>query len=131
MSLDLAIKYAKKNPIKARGRNSISRFAAVLSDGRTYFVGTNSYRSHTLQAFFSKNQERICRHAEVDAISQAIRAKSSERRFAAKGPYRDLSGYTMYVARVLANGKPALAKPCEICMKAIEYFKVGNLEFTT
>lgn len=119
MSLDLAIKHALINPIKARGRNSISRFAAVLTDGSSVFIGTNSYRTFTLQAKFSKNQDRVCRHAEIHALSKAI-----------KGRYRDLSEYTIYVARVLADGSPALARPCEVCESAIKYYGVGKVIHT-
>jgi tRNA(Arg) A34 adenosine deaminase TadA len=120
VSLDLAIKHAEKNPIKSKGRSSISRFAAVLTDGYTTFVGYNSYKSSPLQARFSKNPESVCRHAEVHAIQKAI-----------KGAYRDLSRYTLYVARLLASGKTALAKPCTVCQEAIKYYGIGKVEYTT
>lgn len=119
MSLDTAIKYAKNNPIKARGRNSISRFCAVLTDGFTSFIGYNSYRTHPLQVRFSKDSDKGCTHAEISAISKAI-----------KGAYRDLSGYTLYVARLLASGEPGLAKPCSVCQEAINYYGIGKVEYT-
>jgi tRNA(Arg) A34 adenosine deaminase TadA len=119
MSLERAIKYAKNNPIKARGRNSISRFCAILTDGFTSFIGYNSYKSSPLQVKFSKDSDKSCRHAEVHAISKAI-----------KGAYRDLSGYTLYVARLLASGETGIAKPCEVCNDAIKYYGIGKVEYT-
>lgn len=119
MSLEKAIKYAKRNPIKSRGRSSIGRFSAVLTNGYRSFIGFNSYKSSTLQAFFSKDPAKVCTHAEIAAIQKAI-----------KGPYRDLSGYTMYVARLLADDSPALAKPCLICMKAIQAVGISDVEWT-
>ncbi len=119
MSLRIAVREALKNPIEPKGRNSISRFAAVLTDGKGQtFVGLNSYKSHPLQYRFSRDAERSCIHAEVAA--KACR----------NGPYVDLSSYTMYVARVLRDGTPGLAKPCMYCWGCIEEFGVGRVEWT-
>lgn len=119
MSLERCIKYALKNPIKARGRNSISRFCTILTNGHNSYIGFNSYKTSPLQFKFSKDYERTCTHSEMDALSQAT-----------KGPYRDLSGYTMYVARVLGDDTPALAKPCQVCQAAIIYYGVGKVVHT-
>jgi len=122
MSLELAIRHAKRNPIKRLGRNSISRFACVLTDGYSNYIGTNSYRSHPLQARFAKKTgcpEKICIHAEISAIAKAVQAKVN------------LADYKMYIARVLANGEPALARPCESCMAAITEFGITEVEYTT
>lgn len=121
MSLEIAIKEALKNPIQRKGRNSISRFAAVLTNhkGKTW-IGFNSYRTHPLQYKFSGNSDQICTHAEIAALAKACR----------NGPYIDLSEYTMYVARVLKDGTPALARPCPVCAGAISEFGVGNVVWT-
>lgn len=118
MSLRLAIKIARSNPIKQRGRNSISRFGAVLTNGRTFYYGYNSYKSHPLAKKFSGKEETICIHAELDAILAWI------------NEMEDLDKYTMYVARVLKDGSPAIAKPCRACQKALIHFGVGNCEWT-
>lgn len=123
MSLELAIKYAKKNPIRPRGRNTISRFAAVLSGPGGIFVGYNSYKSHPLQARFAKrtgNPEKLSIHAEVSAIVKAVQ----------RGRVRDFSGYRIYVARLLSDGTPALARPCESCLAALSEFGITNVEYT-
>lgn len=124
MSLELAIRYAKKNPIRPKGRSSISRFCAILTDGYSHFRGFNSYRTSVLQAKFSQrigNKEKICTHAEVASIVKAVR----------RGKVTDFSSYKMYIARVLANGEPALARPCESCMAAITEFGITEVEYTT
>lgn len=127
--LDLAIKSACKNPVKSRGRNSISRFAAVLTDGRNLFVGLNSYRTHPLQAKFGTNSKCIHIHAELDAIIQAIRCHGRQ----LGKHYSDvtnLSGYSMFVARVLGNGTPGIALPCVGCQRAIQTFNIKHIEWT-
>lgn len=120
MCLELAIKYAEKNPIRARGRNSISRFASVLTDGYNTFIGWNSYKSHTLQARFAKNPEQICIHSEIAAIAKALRFT--------KG--KPLYKYNLYVARLLADGSTGIAKPCAGCQSAILEFGIKQVEWT-
>lgn len=122
MSLNLAVKYARLNPILPKGRNSISRFACVVTDGYRVFVGLNSYKSSPLQAKFSKkaglSEEAVCIHAELSAISKAARS----------GLIPDKA--RVYVARVLKNGEPALAMPCLACQAALIEFGYRNVVWT-
>ena len=121
MSLELAIRYAKRNPIKALGRSSISRFCCVLTDGHTFIVGFNSLRTDPLQAFFSKKvgePEKVFCHAEVHAIKKGLNRRV---RF---------EDYTMYVARVLADGTEANSKPCPGCMAAIIRYGIKKVIHT-
>lgn len=129
--LNHAIEIAKSNPIKPRGRNSISRFAAILSNGRQSFYGLNKYKTHPLQSKFGSNPECIYLHAELDAIIRAInfRARYEGKRYLSLD-ICDLSDFDMYIARVLKDGTPAIAKPCEGCMKAIEHFNVRSVQWT-
>jgi len=123
MSLELAIRHAKKNPIVRRGRNSICRFAAVLSDGHSTFVGFNSYKTSPLQARFSRktgNPDKTCTHSEVAVIAKAVR----------RGKLTDFKGFKMYIARLLANGTPGLARPCESCSLAIKEFGIKEVFYT-
>ena len=123
MSLEIAIRYAKQNKIRPKGRNSISRFCAYLTNGRSHFRGFNSYRTSPLQAKYSKgtdNPERICTHAEVQAIVKAVR----------KGKVTDFKDYTMYIARVLADGTPSIARPCESCWAALTEFRINDVHWT-
>lgn len=121
MTLELAIKCAHLNPIEGRGKNSISRMAAVLTYDNYYtFIGYNQYKTHPLQARYGYNKDAIYLHAEIDAIRQAVAYLQDD----------NLCRYSMYVARILANGTTALAKPCSGCTKAIKEFNIKYLEWT-
>jgi tRNA(Arg) A34 adenosine deaminase TadA len=130
MSLELAVRHALQNPIKSRGRTSISRFATVLTNGYNTFIGLNSYKSHPLQARFAIKTgfpEKIHIHSEIAAIAQVAR-QALIPNWAKLNP--DLSDYRMYIARVLADGSPALARPCPGCMAAITEFGIKHVEWT-
>lgn len=86
----------------------------VTKDGQEY-VGYNSRKTHPLAAKFGKNSKSYCLHAEVDAIRKCK---------------QDCDGAVLYVARVLKNGSPALARPCEGCQRAIMAFNIKNVEWT-
>jgi deoxycytidylate deaminase len=112
MSLDLAIKAALANPIKRA-----PRMAAVIKDRkRLVSIGLNTFKTHPLQAKFGKMDECIYLHAEIAAF---VNARC------------DVTGMTLYVARVTRDGKPALAKPCSGCQRAIVQFGFGKVEWTT
>lgn len=128
MSLKLAIDQARLNPIFPKGRNSISRFATVLTNGKLIFVGLNSYKTHTLQKKFSSNEESIHIHSEVDAIVKATRhfAQTDGRHYTS---ISDLSDFKMFVARVLKDGTPANSKPCIGCQRALAAFGITQVEW--
>jgi deoxycytidylate deaminase len=127
--LELAIKEARLNPIKPIGRNSISRFAAILVGGSRTFIGKNSYRTHPMQKKFGCNESCIHIHAEIDSIVTAMKwiAWTQGMRY---NMVDDLSMCDMYVARVLKDGTPALARPCEGCWRAITAFGIRNVGWT-
>lgn len=130
MSLSLALKLARKRQlIVPRGSSSISRMCAVLTDGNSTFHGYNSYRSHPLAKQFSSHPEKICLHAEVDAL---IKAKSYFTKVAGtrRDSYVNLSDFRMYIARVLADGSPGLAKPCASCQEALRWFQIKDVSYT-
>lgn len=129
-NLSEAIKYARENPIRPIGRNSISRFASVLNSNTTKIVGWNSYRTHPLQAKFGINEESIHQHSEINAIIKAARwlAKKDGSRY---DSITDLSDFSISVARVLKDGSPAMARPCAGCMKALLYYGIKDIEWTT
>lgn len=118
MSLKLAIEHAKKNPIKARGRTSMPRLAAVLTDGYSTVVGYNSYKTHPLQARFGTDEHKIHIHAEIAAIREG-----AARRICFKD-------FTLYVARVLADGTVGNSRPCTGCLAAIKEFGVKRVIYT-
>lgn len=132
MSLQLALRLARNRPlIKPRGSSSISRMVAVVSDGVSTFIGENSYRSHPMVARFSKNPDRICLHAESAAVIKALRYFTSRLGIRRDDIYSiDLSGFSIYVARVLADGSPANARPCEDCQRMLKSFNINRIEHT-
>ena len=95
--------------------------AALLQGNRLLAIGYNQRKTHPLAKKFGKNSEAIYLHAEVDAIINAVRVWG----------IAALRGSTLKVARVLKNGTPALAKPCEGCQRAIIAFEIGEVEWTT
>ncbi len=46
-------------------------------------------------------------------------------------PMADLEGSSIFVYRVLKNGKPALAKPCHLCQKFLLNVGIKSVTFTT
>ena len=118
--MDKACLHARSNQIKSRGRTSISRMAAIITNGKFEFIGYNQYKTHPLMYQFSKDHNKICLHAEIDAIIQTE-------------PYEwigQLSNFDIYIARVLKNDTPALAKPCNTCFGALTYFGIRNIFHT-
>lgn len=109
--MDKVIAHATHNPITSRGRTSISRMAACITDGVIRQLGWNTYKTHPLMYRFSKDHTKICLHAEIDALV----------RLSARYGLTDLQdfGFDVYVARVLKDGTTALAKPCGTCMGAL------------
>jgi len=94
---------------------------AILKDkrGRILSIGKNSYtKTHPIQASHAKRvglPEKIYLHAEVDAL---VRCK-------------DLSKVdSITVMRVGKNSKYLNAKPCPVCMSALEAANIKNIFHT-
>lgn len=112
MTLPRAISLARANPVQ-----NLPRMAAIITDGkRIVSTGFNSRRTHPLAARFQRNPAALCIHAELAAIVNAR---------------EPIAGMTMYVARVLKSGEPALAKPCVGCERAIAAFGIKDVTWTT
>ena len=88
--------------------------------GRVLSVGENSYcKSHPKQAEFAKiagREEAIYLHAEIAAIIK-LKEKAND-------------AYKIFIERYNSNGKPLLAKPCEICQIALEMAGIEIVEYT-
>lgn len=121
--MDEAIHHARSNPIVPRGRTSIGRMGALITNGEVGAYGQNSYKTHPLARKFSGDDNRICLHAELAAL---IRFQS---RFVKPFEF-DMKDFDIYVARVLKNNTPALAKPCNACMGALRYFNIRDIYWT-
>lgn len=98
---------------------------AIIYDkkGRILSIGENSYiKTHPLQARIAKSindislHHKIYLHAEISAIIKC----------------NDLSkAHRIFVSRVDQRGQFRLAKPCPVCMKAInEMTNIKVVEFT-
>ena len=88
--------------------------------GRVLSVGENSYqKTHPRQAEYAKaagREEAIYLHAEISAIIK-LRDQQSK-------------AHRIYVERYGKDGKPLLAKPCEICQIAIDMAGIEVVEYT-
>jgi len=94
---------------------------AVIYDkrGKVISVGQNSYvKTHPLQALHAVKAgmpDKQFLHAEIHAIVKC----------------KDLSrAHRIFVSRWDKKGKPALAKPCPVCMSAIESAGIEIVEHT-
>lgn len=119
--MDRCIRHALDNPIQSRGRNTMSRMAALITNGSSGddIFAWNKYKTHPLMLRFSKDHTKIHLHAEISALVVAL----------SHTPYY-LPDYDIYIARVLKNGEPALAKPCDTCFGALTYFGIRNIWWT-
>jgi len=102
-----------------------------MTDASLTFIGSNSYKSHPMVATLTKNPDKICIHAEFDAIRQACNYFTSKMGVRRSDLSRvDLSDFEMSIARVLYDGTPALAKPCVDCQIMLSSFKLRKVEWT-
>jgi len=92
------------------------RHGAVIAQGpRVLAVGVNSMRTDPMNCSDPRSQASF--HAEV-AVLRQLRG-------------RDLSGATLYVARMNRNQAAAMSRPCLACSAMIEYAGVSKVVYTT
>jgi hypothetical protein len=90
-------------------------------------MGFNKKKSHPFQRKFSKHEEAIYLHAEIDAIKNALKNVDAE----------TISKSTLYIMRVKYEDMNAkrfvrgLSKPCEGCSRAIAQFGIKKVYYTT
>lgn len=100
------------------GRHSIT---AIIQDkrGRTLSIGRNQYeKTHPLQARMAMDTGtpmRVFLHAEISAL---VKCKDWRK------------AYKIVVTRYTKDGKPALAKPCAACERAIALAGIKLVEHT-
>lgn len=94
---------------------------AIIYDkrGKVLSVGQNSYvKTHPLQAKHAKyagQPERQFLHAEIHAIVRCLNLSKA---------------YRIFVSRWDKNGRPMLAKPCQVCMSAIRAAGIQLIQHT-
>lgn len=105
---------AKATDLAITSEFPIFRLAAILVDskGRMISFGTNSRKTHPMQAQCNEHSNRL--HAEILTIVRA--AKSPMFR-----PYRN----TMIVSRIDRSGNPSCSYPCRNCLPALIDEEVG------
>jgi len=95
----LAIRMAENSPSRFRLGAVLAYRNQVMSTGHN-----NMARTHPLQQKYAKDRSfALGLHAEVDACLGITKD--------------DLLGADIYVARILKNGRVAMAKPCAVCVK--------------
>ena len=106
--------FNKAREVASQSHFRIRMGAVVVRQRRVIGAGNNVLKSHPMMHkpgnFFR------CIHAEIAACLNA--------------PRDGLSGSVVYVARLLKNGKPALAKPCEACDELLARFRVKRAYYT-
>lgn len=97
------------------------RIKAVIKDkkGRILSCGWNSYiKTHPIQAKYANQVNLPLKqylHAEIHAITRC----------------KDLDkAYSIEVYRYTKDGKPANAKPCKICQKALQDIGIQHIYHT-
>ena len=97
--------------------------AAVQIKNQLISIGFNQGKTHPLQARFGRNADSIFLHAEISAIKNALNHIHAD----------DLIGATLFVARAKRNKARdwGLAKPCEGCTEAINFFGISTVNYTT
>lgn len=87
--------------------------------GNVLSTAENSYtKTHPIQARFARDvgmPDRVFLHAEIAAL--------------VKLP-KDCKPYKISIQRYYKNGKPANAKPCEVCEAAIKFWGIKHVEYT-
>lgn len=114
--LDYAVSIARSNDIK-----KLPKMGAILYlRNKPVSIGWNQKKTHPLAKRFQKNDKSDCLHAEIDAIKNALKFYTKD----------EISKMTLFVARVLKNGKTALAAPCKGCAAAIRHYKIKKVYWT-
>lgn len=89
--------------------------AVVVRGGRVLGVGVNKERNHPMIVSTNHIKDHCSVHAEIDAIRKA----------------RDVSGATVYVARVNKRGQSRDSKPCSNCYDTMTNLGIRKIIYTT
>lgn len=104
-----------------------ARISSILvSKNKILGVGYNHKKSHPFAARFQKNEHAIYFHSEVHAIHNALKTHTEEELMNMKT--------VLYVYRARFDHKmnhvTGLAKPCEGCMGAINFFCIDTVIYS-
>ena len=107
----------------ARVTPKVSNFrlaAAVVYKNRIVSYGVNSYKSSPFQKKYSKNEYAIFLHAEIAAITNALRHLT----------HAQLSRSKMIICRINHAGL-AMSKPCSGCQRALAEVGINTVYYST
>ena len=93
--------------------------AAVVHKGKIVAMGKNQTKTHPVAALYSKHEDAIYLHAEVDAINKAKKRLSS------------LEDTQLYVMRMKHDGLLGNSLPCEGCSRCISDFGILTVIYST
>lgn len=94
---------------------------AIIMDrrGKVLSIGQNSYiKTHPMQARHAHktgNPEKQFLHAEIHAITKCKNLHKAHK---------------IFITRYNKQGEPVLAKPCPVCMSAIQESGIKNVQHT-
>jgi deoxycytidylate deaminase len=98
------------------------RLGAVIFRGRrkVLAVGHNRDKTHPMSKYFNVYTGKECSwiHAEQSALISC--------RW-----YDTVTGSSILVARLLANDKPGMARPCGNCIRILKQYSIKKIFYTT
>jgi deoxycytidylate deaminase len=103
--------------------------AALVYKNKIISLGTNKFKTDPFQKRFSKNNNKIYIHAEIECIKKASKILTKQ----------EFKHSTLYVCRIKWNSTDerkrkiifGMSKPCESCMNAIVEFGIKKIIYTT
>jgi tRNA(Arg) A34 adenosine deaminase TadA len=89
--------------------------AVIVKSGRVLTVGVNRWRNKNLTHTEPEYNPNLTYHAEIDALNR----------------FQDVTGATIYIARVGKNNEPRFSRPCSRCLIALKDAGVKKIIYTT
>jgi deoxycytidylate deaminase len=112
--LELAIKQCKSHVFDVQMEFTLT--AVIVKSGRVISTGYNRY-GYSSRMTGHKHHDGVCSvHAEVDALLKARTV--------------DVTGATVYVARVRRKGDLGMAMPCPMCQSILHEAGIKQAVFT-
>lgn len=109
--LNLAARLAETSDVQHR------HGAVIVKSGSVISTGVNKWRNKTVNPPTTAGYNPdLSYHAEVDAINHAN---------------TDLTGATIYIARLNKNGEERMSRPCPRCAEAIKEAGIRKIVYTS
>lgn len=89
--------------------------AVIVKSGRVLSVGVNKWRNKNVASTDGEYNPHLTYHAEIDALNH----------------FDDVSGSTIYIARIGKNGEHRFSRPCNRCLIALNRAGIKKIIYTT